>query len=433
MLTQRKLLLFSKNTGFQLLSRITTTLTGLIIIRLFTNYLGIELYGLYQTVVVYTSFFWILTDFGLNALFVRDIKKDENKTSDIYAINLSTRIFMGILLMVIALFGILPMHYPNNVKIAIIVSLLTISSQSVFGANVVLFQSKLRYKYHFFSFALASAVNLIVTFVAVSTTKSLPILVLGYVAGNITLALSSFVFAARITTVKLFIDIEKSKAYLKATIPIGLSLFFSLGINKIDTLILSTVKLMSGMDNATAVAIYTLAYKVFELASVPAILSMNTLYPMLGEFFEYHSKKQTIEAIKKVFTGMLFIGTVIALFVYITMDYIYKIIVPGVDSFTIREVKNVLTILIAGLPLFYLTVIPMYLMILFKRQRYLLYVYLSAFLISVPAYLIFIPKYSYYAGAIITIVTEILILLTLYTISLRVLHRAGQEVDNINI
>ena len=411
----KKLFLFTKNTVFQLLSRVVTTLTSLIIIRLFTNYTGIESYGLYQTVVIYTSFFWILTDFGLNALFVRDIKKEHEKTSDIYAINLSTRIFMGLLLMVIALLGMLAMHYSTSVKIAIVVSLLTILSQSVFGANVVLFQSKLKYKYHFFAYAIASVVNLIITFVAVSITKSLPILVLGYVASNITLALSSFYFAKKVTTVKLVIDVDKSKEYLKATIPIGLSLFFSLGINKVDTLILSTVKLTSGMDNATAVAIYALAYKVFELASVPAVLSMNTLYPMIGEFFAHHSRNQTIEVIKKVFAGMLLMGIVATLFVYIAMDYLYEIIVPGIDSFIIDEVKNVLTILITGLPLFYLTVIPMYLLILFKKQQFLLYVYLSAFLASVPAYLILIPKYSYYAGAIITIVTEVFILLALYS------------------
>jgi O-antigen/teichoic acid export membrane protein len=111
---------------------------------------------------------------------------------------------------------------------------------------------------------------------------------------------------------------------------------------------------------------------------------------------------------------MFVFSAVASLVVLISMDFIYALVAPEAGPETLREVKAVLTILLFGLPIFYLTPVPMFGLILMNKQRYLVFIYLTGFLFNTISNLIFIPQYTYYAGATITILTEALLLVMLY-------------------
>jgi O-antigen/teichoic acid export membrane protein len=71
-------------------------------------------------------------------------------------------------------------------------------------------------------------------------------------------------------------------------------------------------------------------------------------------------------------------------------------------------------ILLLSLPVFFLTNILQWILIAKNKKVYLLKIYLIAALLNVLLNLFFIPKYSYIAAAIITGISEGLILILLF-------------------
>lgn len=413
---QSKLFSFSINTLYQLLSRAVTAVSALVLVRFLIHTNGIDVYGAYQTVIVYTSFYWIITDFGLNALFVRDIKRNENDIGFLYSINLTTRLILGGILMVISILGLYILNYPTEIFIAAIIGSLTILFQSVLGANTVIFQAKLQYKFYFLSQIIGSLISVIVTITLAYFTNSIILLTLGYVLGNFIMMLAGIVFARQFVPVQLSKNFAVMKKYFLLSIPVGLSLIFSLGVNKIDSIIMSSVKLES-IDNRVAIGIYLLAYKVFELTTLLGVLSMNTLYPILSEYYGNNQFKHIQRILVKISILMLSASIFMIVLVSIFNGVIYSIIAPDVDRVTIDAVKNVLQILLIGLPLFYLTPLPMFGLIIMGKQKSLLIIYFLGFTINFLANYLFIPKFAYYAGAVITGLTELILFISLYSVA----------------
>jgi O-antigen/teichoic acid export membrane protein len=74
------------NTIAQIGGKLSTALLSIVLIKILTNYLPIEGYGLYSKVYNYLSIFSVLADLGLYAITVREIAKfrdDIEKVKDI--------------------------------------------------------------------------------------------------------------------------------------------------------------------------------------------------------------------------------------------------------------------------------------------------------------------------------------------------------------
>jgi O-antigen/teichoic acid export membrane protein len=84
----------------------------------------------------------------------------------------------------------------------------------------------------------------------------------------------------------------------------------------------------------------------------------------------------------------------------------------GGDAFS--QSVPVLRILISGLVVFYLTQPLSWLILTLGKQKYLPWVYLASAVFDIIANIIFIPLYSFYASAVITIISEGIILVLLF-------------------
>jgi len=71
------------NTIAQIGGKISTALLSIVLIKILTNYLPIEGYGLYSKVYNYLSIFAVLADLGLYAITVREIAKHRDDTEHV--------------------------------------------------------------------------------------------------------------------------------------------------------------------------------------------------------------------------------------------------------------------------------------------------------------------------------------------------------------
>ena len=194
---------------------------------------------------------------------------------------------------------------------------------------------------------------------------------------------------------------------LIGSLPLGLMFIFSQINFKADAILLSVLRipLKIGLNNIESVAVYSLPYKIFEVALVLPTFFMNSIYPIFVTKL-IHGKNDFRLAFSGTLKYMLGLGLVTSIAMYVSAPLVVNIL--GGTQF-IQSVE-VLKILSLGLFIFFLTQPIAYLIVTLDKQRYLPPIYLVSAIFNVTANLIFIPKYSFYASAYITWISEALIL-----------------------
>jgi O-antigen/teichoic acid export membrane protein len=208
----------------------------------------------------------------------------------------------------------------------------------------------------------------------------------------------------------LKIDTKIAKSILKGSLPLGLMFVFSQINFKADAVLISLLKLPAsiGLNNIESVAIYSLPYKIFEVALVLPTFFMNATYPIFVKKFQ-EGQRELAVLFKKTLGYLLALGLIVSTTAYVASPLVVRLL--GGQEFD-RSVE-ILKILSVGLFIFFLTQPVSYLIVTLDKQRYLPIIYLVSAIFNVSANLIFIPKYSFYASAYITWISEGLILIVL--------------------
>ncbi|MBU1110377.1 hypothetical protein KKB83_02075, partial [Patescibacteria group bacterium] len=196
--------------------------------------------------------------------------------------------------------------------------------------------------------------------------------------------------------------------------PFGAALFFSLLISKIDTLLLSIMP-QAGISQAEAVGHYNLGFKLFEFVLAVPVFFMNVVYPLLVKNLAT-SKEFFVATIKKSFLILFNMAVWGSVVLYITAPYLIKIFAKDIDIGPAVQVLRNMTLFT---PVFFITALLMWVLVVFKKQKALIGIYVSAFVFSLTLNYLFIPHYSYLAPSVIKGFTEILILIQLTVVSLR--------------
>jgi len=186
------------------------------------------------------------------------------------------------------------------------------------------------------------------------------------------------------------------KELLRESLPLGLMLFFNLVYFRSD------IFLLSFMKSTSDVGIYGLSFKFFDfLIALPLFLS-NSLYPVLLENLK-NPRKFNIFVKNYLFVYILSSFILIIPFWFFSpfFEIIKEDFAPAIVPFRI---------LLLSLPVFFITSFLQWVLIAKRQQKYLMIIYMFSFVLSVFLNFIFIPYGSYIASAIITGVSELLVL-----------------------
>lgn len=413
------------NTLYQVAARFVTAIVGLIAIRLITGTLGVDGFGNYQIVVTYVTLFWILTDFGLNAIAVREMAADEKNLPEVFAALITLRGMLGLLLVAVSWFVLLFLPYSVEIKWAIIIASSTIFFQSLLGSANGLFQVKLRYDRQLISNMLGSTVSLSLVVHSVRNDWGLYGFVIAFASTSLVMALVNALLAHQWVTFKFSRDKNKLKYLFRETLPFGTALLFSLATFKLDALMLSALPLQS-IENNVAIGVYNLAYKVFELILIFPVFFMNPIYPILVKHKE-ESFEKFKKSVYKTFGALAIVSIMVIVVLYPSAP---KIIGLLADTVGFEPSIGVLRVLVLWTPLFFVTALLMWILVTLRCQRELIFIYLTAFLFNLTSNLVFIPRYHYWAAAYITGATEVIILTLLVLFVLRAWQKESKEANH---
>ena len=395
------------NTGAQIVAKGISASTTLIITLIIGRTLGPAGFGDFTKIFVFVGYFYTIVDFGLNSIYVKKSQKNEN--SSLFNILIGLRILLALSLVAIAI--LISFFLPYNsldgtgfsplVKTGIIIASITIVTHALFTTANGYFQKKLKYDLSAIATTLGSIVIFTIIVIFSFISQSLYPFVAAYVIGGLTYVATSFYLISSKFKQNITPQFNKNESliFLKTSFPIGVALILNLIYFRIDVLILSSVR------SSAEVGIYGLGYQFFQAGLAIPIFFSNSLFPLLSKLYLENIGEFRKQIKKWSFYLILFS---IALMV---LMFLVSYLIPILYDSRFLDSGLALRILSIGLPLFFLSALLWHMLIIYGKQKLLIYIYAIGAVLNIALNIVFIPIYGYIAASIITVVSEAIILL----------------------
>ncbi|MDO8498797.1 MAG: flippase [bacterium] len=389
----------SSQTAWQLLGKGVSASSTIVVLGVVSRNYGEDGTGIFTLALAYLSFLFLAADLGLNSYVLPRINKNLDEVNKLF----NFRLIWSGLLVILAniLVYLLPFSTPLF-NISVLFGSLTIVSSGFFNSTTLVFQKNLRYDQSVIAASFGSLT--VVPVILILSQLGLPIssLALAPLSGWVVNNLVAFLLVRKFYRFRVTSpDWTYPLQTLKVAWPISLTLLLNTVYFRLDTFILSTY------HSFTEVGIYNFAYQFFQTALVLPTFIMNSYYPLMIEKF-HHSKQQFKKELLKATGGIFLMSLLAALGTWIFSPFLIPL-VSGSSGFS--KSTSVLQVLSLGYPAYFVSAILMWTMVLFRRYKTMLFIYVLGLTANTILNIIFIPLYSYQAAAWITVVSEYLILI----------------------
>lgn len=388
----------SKQAGWQVLGKLVSSSSTLIILGLITRNYGKDGTGLYTLGTTYLAFFYLLADLGLNGFFLPRVQKDKDEISRLFLF----RLFWSILLVFVCNLALPFLPFSNNAfNELILIGSITIIFSSFFQTINLVFQQRLSYGKSVIASSLGSLIAVPVAFYLVLNHAYVYELALIFVVGWFVNSMAGLFLVNKFY--KFRIITQNYSVYIKDLIsawPVSLTLLLNTVYFRIDSFILSSVRSFS------EVGIYNIAYSIFQaLLTVPTFI-MNAFYPLMLKELD----KGFVGFKRVVFRAclvMFFIGFLGAILTIMFSSTAVSIL-AGKEF---PDSSQALKILSLSFPAFFTSAVLIWVFMALKKFKTMLVIYSSGLIANLIFNLVYIPRHSYIAASWVTVVSEYLILL----------------------
>lgn len=423
----------ASNTLAQILSKALTAIISIFLIGILTKHLPMELYGSYNKVYNYLGIFAFLADLGLYTIAVREISQKKESLEKIVWNVLTLRTILGLgvwgIAFLIALY--LP-GYNTSLTLWAIAIVGGFTLVSLINSSILaLMQSQMKMEFSLVSLVSGKLINLwliayfLVFLFSDSSQQGLAFISV-FIGGFIGVSLNTFlnyIYARRIVAIRFRFDRDYILHIFRISLPYGIALFLSVVYFKVDVILLS---LLESPEKANiSIALYGLPMKIVEVLMVIWWFYLNSLLPSLSK--KYTQKKY--EELSHIFAlslkillsfwlfifmaGNLFAGEIIRIIA--TPEYIHPV---GHIFNSVQALNIVFWVLIFH----FLALASIYMLIASEKQSILLWVNLWVTIFNILWNILLIPHYSFLGAAMVTLVSQVILMLITWAIVLRKLR-----------
>lgn len=395
----------AKNTFYQVLGKFFGAIIGLIVVGMMTRYLGQTGFGYYTTTIAFLQFFGVLADFGLQMTTTKMISRpdaDERKIlNNAFTLRIcSAFIFLGSATILGWFFP-----YPSVIKRGLAIAAFSFFFISLQSVLISFFQKKMEAK----KIALAEITGRLVLLLGVILTitygQGVLYLLLAVALGSFVNFFFLFISAESHISLRFEFDFKIWRQIWSATWPLAVTIALTLIYFRADTLILSLFRPQS------EVGLYGAAYKVVEALVQFPYLFLGFILPFLSNFF-IADKKMFGAVLQKSFDFLFILAAPMALGTLVLGEKIVALIAGS--EFIISG--DILKILIFAVAAIYLGALFGYAIVASDLQKKMIRFYIFNALLSLILYLTLIPLYSYWAAALITVLSELIMALSAFYI-----------------
>lgn len=397
------------NTLIQITARGIGTLLGLFAVAILTRYLGTDGYGAFTTITGFLQFFGILVDFGLTLTAVQMISEPEADEGRIMGNIFTLRLVSAVVFFGLAPIIVLWLPYPPEVKVGVAIASLAFLFMTQSQVLVGVFQKYLRMSRAAVAEVIGRAVLLGGVALAAYYGWGLNGTIWALVAGNAVQLLIAFVSAERLVKFRLRLERHLIYAIIKKSWPIGLSIAFNLIYLKGDVVLLSLFKSQS------EVGLYGAAYKVLDVVTVIPMMFMGLVLPILVQAWGSKDLVSFKRRMQKAFDFSALLALPMAGGA-IVLGRKIMMLVAGTEF---RPSGDLLAILIVAALAVFFSGLYGHTLVAIQKQRQAVWTYALNAGLALIAYLVFIPAFGATAAAWVTVGSEVLIAILLFTLVYR--------------
>jgi len=377
---------------FSILGKVLSFIQFIVLVRIFPP----NIFGIYSLSWAHLGMFLPMVDFGTTNFGIINLPQEKKISfSDI----LSLRFYLSILVFFLSIFSALLLPYSLTTKIAIFLVSFVSFQSSFFGSLLIKLTNEEKiYLLSVISFLfqlLITATIIVVSFLFKNIIYVFGVIFVFYLIYGLG---CFFYLKSKENNFRLKFNWTKFKTILSYSFFYLLISIFARWYSRIDVFLLNFLK------NEEAVGIYSSAYKFLE-----ALMFMVTAYnlsalPMLVNFYKNNRLDLIKLKIKKDFLFLLVIGGGISAIFY----FFSPIFLPLVFKNKYILAIPILKIIIFSLPLILLTSIFFNFFYTIKKIHYVLGLMIFQLFFNFSLNWIFIPKYSYFAAAYISLIGEVI-------------------------
>lgn len=387
------------NTIIQIIGKGSGLIFSVLTLGIITRYLGPTQFGYYTTAFAFLQIFGILIDFGLQMITAQLIS-DPNEDESVMLSNIFTLRLLSALIFFIAPIIAIFFPYPNAVKIGIGITSFTYLFTVLSSILVGLFQKHLLMG----KVALADFLSKFIFFLLALCVMYfnwgiIGIFIVSAIGNGVYFAIVFF-YGKKITKIRLSINFEKWKIIFSRSWPIALSIALNLVYFKADTLILSLTK--SQHD----VGLYGAPYKILETLIGLSYLFLGLLLPILTSSYAQKKYEHFCAIVQQGFNVMIMVSLPIIFGTFMEGKKIMTF-VAGNDYIVSGDILKILVVASGAI---FISAVFGYAIVAMNKQKLMIKYYLVNAVIALIAYCIFIPMYSYWAAAWITVGSELFIM-----------------------
>jgi O-antigen/teichoic acid export membrane protein len=384
------------NTIIQVAGKIVSTFLGLLALALITRYLGPSGFGEYTTVLTYLSFFAVIADLGLTLVTVQmvsDRGNDESKTlNNLFGLRLVSVLLLLVWAPIIVIF----LPYSAAIKTGVTLSLAAFFFPALNQVVVGLFQKKLSMDRD----AIAEVISRLVLVGGVLFAKDSGAGLNGILLATVAAAGINFFchysLACKFIIIKPEFDWTVWKKIITRSWPLAVTIILNLIYLRADTLILSLLR------STSEVGLYGATYKIVDVMTTFPFMFAGLILPILTAAWLDRKPEYFNHVLQKSLDFMIMLAVPLA----VGAQFLGRPVMLYVAGRDFAPAGQILQVLIFAVAAIFLGTMFSHAVIALDRQKKMIGPYVFTSLSALAAYLILIPRFSYFGAASVTIYSE---------------------------
>jgi O-antigen/teichoic acid export membrane protein len=357
---------------------------------------------------MYVQLFGMLADIGLYTTVVRDISKRPERTEELVGNVLTLRLVLSLVVIVVASGISLLLPYAHNVRVAILLAGGPLLLGMLTTAYVAILQSRLQMARAAVGDVLGRAASLGLVLLVAGLDLGF-YAVMGAAAGGAAVTLVvTWLLTRPLATVRPRIEPRVWRMMLRAAIPLGLALAINALYFRADTLIISLY------EPYREVGLYTLAYRILELALVVGTVILNTSFPVVSRAVA-EDQPRALQAIQESTDLFVVLGAPLLAAGLVLAPQIVHLAAGSDFDGSVTPLR----ILLGAGALAWINGVFGYALIAKERQATALWLNATALTFNVALNFLLIPRYGIVAAAVVTVASELVILIGSYPLMRR--------------
>lgn len=407
----------ARNTTIFLISQIGNYIISFFTLIYIARYLGAEGFGILSLALALSGIFVILTDLGLNTLTTREVARNKSLANKYIFNNVLIKVLLGFLTVLLITLTTKIINYPQDVINVIYIITLSLIVGSFSGILYSIFQALEKIEYQ----SIGQVLNSILLFIGVILAIHYGFEVIGFaiiylITSIFILAYSVIILIWKFFLPKYDLDLNFWKSTLKEALPFGLTGITGMIYTYIDSVILSIIQ------GNQVVGWYSAAYTItLVLLFIPNAVNI-AIFPLMSRLYDSTDHISLKLIYERYFKYMIIIGIPIGTGTTILANNIVSLIFgPSYIQSVI-----VLQIIVWGIVFTFAGAAFIKLFESINKQMIITKLSATCMILNIILNLALIPKFSYIGASISTLITEIILVSSIFWVSYKIDYKISK-------